>query len=333
MSELARLEEETLIAVAVLHLFEQKADRDGVDFVGWGLFEREQGELGREAEGLVAKGLLRQEDGIFSLTEEGKEAEKVVDEAFVKEAYDEGWEASAQSEAMAEFSERVYGRNLSQTNFADMEQLDGLIEALGLDSEDRVLDLGCGTGMISEYISARTGASVTGLDFSTKAICVARERCREKADRLSFVEGDMNDLDLPEASFDAIVSIDTLYFAGDLAKTVGDLKGTIKPEGCMGILYTASVRPGESRNLLPESCVLGKALEANGLVFQVCDCTESLRGVLKRMRDTAVEMKDAFEEEGLRRKYFFSYVEGEDGLKVLEDGRGVRYQFIARGPS
>jgi len=239
MAGLTRLEEETLIAVAALQLFEQKTDRDGVDFAGWGLFEREQGELGREAESLVAKGLLRREDGIFSLTEEGEEAEKEVDGAFMREAYDEGWEASAQSEVMAEFSERVFGRNLSQTNFADMEQLDGLIEALELDSEDRVLDLGCGTGMITEYIADQTGASVTGLDYSASGIRVARERCREKRDRLIFVEGDMNDLDLPEASFDAIVSIDTLYFAGDLVKTVEGLEGTLKPEGCMGILYTA----------------------------------------------------------------------------------------------
>lgn len=334
MAELTRLEEQALIAVAALHLFEQKADRRGVDFAGWGLFDRTRGELGNEIGGLVAKELLREDDGIFALTERGVEASKEADEKFVEEAYEEDWKKGTQSNATAEFCERVFGRDLCQTNFTDMEQLDELVEALELKPGESVFDLGCGTGMITEYISDQTGASVTGLDYAAQAVRIARERCRGKGDRLSFVEGDMNDLDLPENSFDAVTSIDTLYFAGNLEKTVGDLKGMLKPEGRMGIFYTIVIKPGESSDLLlPESCILGKALEANGLAFKTRDCTENLREVLTRMRDTAEEMKDAFEQEEFRRKYFFSYVEGDGGLKMLEDGRSTRYLFLAKLPS
>ncbi len=39
------------------------------------------------------------------------------------------------------------------------------MEALRLRSGDRVLDLGCGNGMIAEYISDRAAAHVMGLDY------------------------------------------------------------------------------------------------------------------------------------------------------------------------
>ena len=211
MAELTRLEEQALIAVSALNLFAQKANREGVDFAGWGLFDRAPGELEEAIDSLVAGEFLREEDGVYSLTEQGEEAEREPDEEFEREVYDEDWRAGAQSKAVAEYSERVFGKNLCQTNFTDMEQLDGLIEVLELGPDDRAFDLGCGTGMISEYISDRTGANLTGLDYAAHAVRIGRERCRDKGDRLNFVEGDMNDLDLPEDSFDAIISIDTLY--------------------------------------------------------------------------------------------------------------------------
>ena len=66
--------------------------------------------------------------------------------------------------------EEVNGIDLCQLNMVDKEQLDKLLEVLNLKEEDRVLDLGCGAGVIGEYVASQTGANITGVDFSPKVI-------------------------------------------------------------------------------------------------------------------------------------------------------------------
>ncbi len=76
--------------------------------------------------------------------------------------------------ANAEYCERVYGRNLCQHGFAELPHLDHLIQVAGIAAGSRVLDLGCGNGMIAEYIADQTAAHVTGIDFIERAIQDAR---------------------------------------------------------------------------------------------------------------------------------------------------------------
>ena len=88
----------------------------------------------------------------------------------MRDFYERFYRAVAGSPAHATFCERVFGRNLCQHGFADMAQLDALIAAVQLQPGQAGLDLGCGNGMIAEYIADRTGASMTGLDFIPQAI-------------------------------------------------------------------------------------------------------------------------------------------------------------------
>ena len=65
----------------------------------------------------------------------------------------------------------------------------------------RVLDLGCGTGVVSKEIKRL--ANPVGLDFSGQAL----EFCRER-ELCDLVKGDAEALPLAEDTFDAIVSLD-----------------------------------------------------------------------------------------------------------------------------
>lgn len=67
--------------------------------------------------------------------------------------YERFYAATAQSRAHALFCERAFGRNLCQHGFADMAQRDALIAAIQPGPAHHLLDLGCGNGMIAEYIS------------------------------------------------------------------------------------------------------------------------------------------------------------------------------------
>jgi cyclopropane fatty-acyl-phospholipid synthase-like methyltransferase len=131
----------------------------------------------------------------------------------MRDFYERFYRAVAGSPAHAIFCERVFGRNLCQHGFADMAQLDALIAATQLRPGQAGLDLGCGNGLITEYIADRTGAHMTGLDYIPAAIRDAQARIARpdvsgaaaKSDRLAFVVGDINALDLPPAAFDVII--------------------------------------------------------------------------------------------------------------------------------
>ena len=86
-----------------------------------------------------------------------------------------------------------YDRKLRQF-IPDFEEFYGAVlrfVPFGRDSEVRVLDLGAGTGVLSEMVADRfPRATVTLMDFSAKMMNVARGRFAESRDRFRFVVAD-----------------------------------------------------------------------------------------------------------------------------------------------
>lgn len=81
-----------------------------------------------------------------------------------------------------------------------MRYHDFFVERLGAD--ERVLDLGCGYGVVAYSIASRTDAIVTGIDMSADHIALARQRFHRL--NLTFVLGDVL-RDLPAGVWDTIV--------------------------------------------------------------------------------------------------------------------------------
>jgi ubiquinone/menaquinone biosynthesis C-methylase UbiE len=87
-----------------------------------------------------------------------------------------------------------------------------LLSLLHLNPSDRVLDLGCGTGVLTRMIGdrldgARGGESV-GIDAAAKMIVVARKK--RATDNCRFEVMAAESLDFADAGFDAVVS--SLFF-------------------------------------------------------------------------------------------------------------------------
>jgi len=83
----------------------------------------------------------------------------------MREFYERFYAKVPSSPVHALFCQRAFGLDLGQHGFADLAQLDALVEATDMRAGRRVLDLGCGDGRIAEYLSHRTGAHLTGLDY------------------------------------------------------------------------------------------------------------------------------------------------------------------------
>lgn len=224
------------------------------------------------------------------------------DEFQALDFYTQFYDALPRSRAYSEFCRQLYGLDLGQQGFSDMKQIGALLDAVQLKPGERALDLGCGDGRISEYISDTTGAHLTGLDLIPAGIAGALRRTEVKRDRLEFVRGDIGTVGslFKPASFDILISIDSLYFS-DLTDTVRQMKCLLRPGGRMGIFYAHGADPWHPietfpRETLPaEAGPLAAALRTNGLSYRWWDFTDADYEHARRKKAIVESLRPAYE--------------------------------------
>jgi 2-polyprenyl-6-hydroxyphenyl methylase/3-demethylubiquinone-9 3-methyltransferase len=98
-------------------------------------------------------------------------------------------------------------------------------------SGKRVLDVGCGGGILSESMAA-LGANVTGIDLSEKPLGVARLHLFESGVKVDYREISAEDIAAAEpASFDVVTCLEMLEHVPDPASTVRACATLVKPGG------------------------------------------------------------------------------------------------------
>ena len=123
------------------------------------------------------------------------------------------------------------------TRFADMigESRDRLLGLLAIGPADEVLDVGCGIGNLA-LEAARTGATVTGVDIAPEMVAGARRAAEASGSPVRFMEGDAEDLPVPSASADVVMSSFACMFAPRHSVTASELARVLRPGGRMGVL-------------------------------------------------------------------------------------------------
>jgi SAM-dependent methyltransferase len=106
----------------------------------------------------------------------------------------------------------------------------------GLDPQpgQRLLDLATGTGAVAE-LAATTGAEVVGIDLAPALIEQAKERAAERGLDIDYRVGDVEALDLEDASFDLVSSTCGVMFAPDHQAVARELARVTKPGGRIGL--------------------------------------------------------------------------------------------------
>lgn len=109
-------------------------------------------------------------------------------------------------------------------------RLDWINNAAGL-SGKKVVDIGCGGGILAESMAAR-GAEVTGVDLSEKALGVARLHLYESGQTVSYRHISAEDVarEAP-ASFDIVTCMEMLEHVPDPASTIRACATLVKPGG------------------------------------------------------------------------------------------------------
>lgn len=88
-----------------------------------------------------------------------------------------------------------------------------------------VLDIGCGSGRVGEYVLEAGAAEYVGIDLADQMLDLARDRLARFGDRVTLIRGDF--IETPQAgSFDVILGLglfDYVADAGAFTQRIGDL--------------------------------------------------------------------------------------------------------------
>ncbi|MDT5269444.1 MAG: hypothetical protein QOH49_1630 [Acidobacteriota bacterium] len=143
---------------------------------------------------------------------------------------------------LANKPERYSGDGIDADTFRHFCDFANVAQALALPPDRRILDVGCGSGWLSEYF-ARLGYDVTGIDISPDLVEVARERVEripygaddETPLRCRFLVHDVEGAPLGE-QFDAVVCYDSLHHFEDERAVLHNLASMTKYGGSLFIL-------------------------------------------------------------------------------------------------
>ena len=113
------------------------------------------------------------------------------------------------------YSSALFGGNLAQSlQEAQWAKVRRVLEQAGVQTGDRVLEIGCGWGALAEMATTGFGAHVTGVTLSTEQLAFAQERMQRLgvADKADLRLQDYRDI--KDAPFDAVCSVEMIEAVG-----------------------------------------------------------------------------------------------------------------------
>ena len=174
-------------------------------------------------------------------------------------------------------------RTLHHMNPLRLAYIDNAVRLAG----KKVLDLGCGGGILSETMAAK-GALVTGLDPSEKLIEIARQHSQQTGVNVEYVPGTAARFaEQYPANFDVLTCMELLEHVPDVSALIAACANLLRPGGQLLLStlnrtwrsYVAAIVGGEYiLGLLPRGthdyhkfirpAELGEVLRAHGFIVQ-----------------------------------------------------------------
>ncbi|MDR3560775.1 MAG: class I SAM-dependent methyltransferase [Negativicutes bacterium] len=123
---------------------------------------------------------------------------------------------------------------------ADPEKIRRLMSRTGLRPGDRVLDAGCGTGILVPYIRKAVGGAgqITAVDFSASMIALAAAKYKDEPG-VRFLTADIMDFQ-PDTGFDAIICFNFFPHVADKPAFLARMRGMLAAGGGLVIMHDIS---------------------------------------------------------------------------------------------
>lgn len=115
------------------------------------------------------------------------------------------------------------------------------LKLFALRPDERVLDVGCGTGWVVQYLAKRhPGLDIEGMDLSPGML----EEARKLDPDHTYFEADVREIDRPDGHYDAVCTVFTSRNFPDLEASVAEMLRILRPGGRLMVLDSFPAREG-----------------------------------------------------------------------------------------
>lgn len=120
----------------------------------------------------------------------------------------------------------------------DVEQ--AIVQAIGTEPFDDLVDLGTGTGRMLELLAGTAGRGV-GIDLNRDMLAIARAKLdRGRLSKFQARHGDLFDVPLPDRAADVVVLHQVLHFLDEPERAIAEAARLLKPGGRLLIVDFAA---------------------------------------------------------------------------------------------
>ncbi len=137
------------------------------------------------------------------------------------------------SQAIASFFDRL-SSGWDAHSHIDPKAIFSLLEKVGIGKDDRILDLGCGTGVLTPFLLSSTNEEIIGLDVSAGMIEEAKKKYAGEK-RVRFINADFYSFE--DEAFDLIVCFDAYPHFLDPEGFAKKASSLVKDGGHVAIIH------------------------------------------------------------------------------------------------
>jgi len=152
-----------------------------------------------------------------------------------------------------------------------------VVDELGVTPDDRILEVGCGSGAASAIAASRaTGGFVAAVDISPVMVAQARRRLRRAiaAGRAKVVEAPAEQLPFEDASFTGAFAIFTLHHWSDPKQGLSEIRRVLRPGSRLVIAERVSGHGDSNGPAASEDAFAGYVSRLTAIGFSDVECAE-----------------------------------------------------------
>lgn len=146
-----------------------------------------------------------------------------------------------------------YPKELNPSSPITFTDLHKIAQYLKIKPNEKVIDVGCGTGGPGMWVARKIGAFYHGFDLSETAIKKATKLALEMGleEKAKFTSGDICESNFPNNCFDAAISIGAIAFIPNKLKAILEIARIIRSDGQFIFITVEEKKPHLTNDYRP----------------------------------------------------------------------------------